>query len=349
MFYESVSDFFYDPKSKLYYGNKQAAYYRYNSELKVFETVEGCSQASSHDPEPVLNGTGTSGTAGETAVAKKSISINIKTKSLKKGDKANNKEKLATLGDDEPMRKQHAMDMEKWSSRSREGKVSSEPSTPLQAPGSASRGGAVATATKAAEVTGVSAADVPRTAKGEPICLLCRRKFPTVEKLRYHVEVSQLHKDNLGKQQEQQLKEVPGEQPIAQTQDDKPAEYVDRAQQRRNLYGSDAGANLTAVTASVAPHTIPQILTDVASNSSVALSLHHPSVPPPCPHDPLGASSVGHKMLQKLGWTGGALSGRADRSEADELRQAQLQANLRREWDRSATAGQGSHRSAFNP
>ncbi|KAL7563570.1 hypothetical protein ACA910_006461 [Epithemia clementina (nom. ined.)] len=40
---------------------------------------------------------------------------------------------------------------------------------------------------------------IPRTKEGKPICCLCQRFFETVEKLRYHEQVSALHKENLKK------------------------------------------------------------------------------------------------------------------------------------------------------
>jgi hypothetical protein len=173
-----------------------------------------------------------------------------------------------------------------------------------------------------------------------------------VEKLRHHVEVSQLHKDNLAKQQQEQAPtQESGEQQSAAPAD-KPTDYFDRAQQRRNLYGPETGA----IVSMPAPlDSVPRTLSDAEANPPAPLSTNvsDPSSPSRH-HDPLGASSVGHKMLQKLGWTGGGAlvssGGRAaDGSEAQESRQAQLHAGLRREWDRSASApgGRGNPRPAF--
>ena len=38
---------------------------------------------------------------------------------------------------------------------------------------------------------------VKTTVKGEPICVLCKRKFPNLAKLRLHEQGSELHKTNL--------------------------------------------------------------------------------------------------------------------------------------------------------
>lgn len=64
--------------------------------------------------------------------------------------------------------------------------------------------------------------DVATTSKGEPVCTLCRRKFKSMEQLRYHERASQLHKDNLAKEEA--------------------SSYVDRAAQRRTLHGDDVAA-----------------------------------------------------------------------------------------------------------
>jgi hypothetical protein len=39
------------------------------------------------------------------------------------------------------------------------------------------------------------AGDVRMTASGEPICVVCRRKFPNIEKLRLHEQATVLHQN----------------------------------------------------------------------------------------------------------------------------------------------------------
>jgi OCRE domain len=357
MFYESESDFFYDPKSKLYYGNKQGLYFHYKPESKSFEPVsEISSQGSAADPEPILASSTSGGAGGKSE--KKSISITIKTKVLKKNDNPDpSTAKISPAeGVEEPVRKKHAMDIEKWTARTQELKANDR-AAPV------ARNSTASTTTTATQPTAAAAAAavvrsvpsddaVPRTPKGEPICMLCRRKFPTLEKLKYHEDVSQLHKDNLAKQASK-IKSVDGP-PTARLDSHAPApqnvapptlsepvastEYVDRAQQRRNLFGPELG---TLPVAASAP--VPPPLTDAAgahapaarSAAPEAAMLLHPSAD----HDPLGASSVGRQLLQKLGWTGGAAllpGSKGSRSEAEQRRQEQMHANLQREWDRSS-------------
>ena len=74
--------------------------------------------------------------------------------------------------------KKHAKDMTKWSERGKEMRDDDVDATKTQQQ--------PATATKA-------------TASGQPICVLCRRKFANVDKLRQHEKLSTLHKENLAK------------------------------------------------------------------------------------------------------------------------------------------------------
>lgn len=101
---------------------------------------------------------------------------------------------------------------------------------------------------------------VRRTAKGEPICDLCKRKFATMEKLEYHERVSQLHKDNLLKKK--QSVEAAAKEKM---------KYVDRAEQRRNLHGDD-----------------------------VVPDRELPPVEPTKTDPSLGESNIGHQMLTKM-------------------------------------------------
>jgi hypothetical protein len=143
---------------------------------------------------------------------------------------------------------------------------------------------------------------ISRTAKGEPICTLCQRKFPTVDKLFYHEKVSELHKANLAKQvvtEEQNVAVVQKAPPVATT---KPAAYVDRAQHRRILHGPE-----TPVTAAPTPPSTAAAV--VVKNTTVD------------PKDTLNESNIGNKLLQKLGWQQGKALGRGRSTAAAEVQQ----------------------------
>ncbi|GAX13680.1 RNA-binding protein 5/10 [Fistulifera solaris] len=269
MFYEGISDFFYDPKSKLYYGNKKGMYYKYNSDMTPpFEPVqavqsETAGKSSSMDPVPILDPSRPeNGIEG----SKKSIVIKLKTKSLK-----STKSKSQAPSTEAPdttvaitqlrVHKQHELDIDKWSDRQVEKRIEDR--------------------------------QFQRTAKGEPMCPLCRRKFPSVEKLLQHEKVSQLHKDNLAK--------------AAQAKKEVPSQYVDRAEQRRSMYGPDVPA-------------LPnrELSTETAANSNEKTPIV----------DSLdNESNIGNQLLRKMGWKeGGAVGGRSEGLSAA--------AGLVKDWER---------------
>jgi RNA-binding protein 5/10 len=275
MFYEAISDFFYDPKSKLYYGNKQGAYFHYNSISKVFEEVQKVDGAE-ETTDALILGTQNSSSATQQQGKKMAISINLKTKALPSSSNPSKKGKKVTVTKPNPVTtapvithvpKKHAADMDKWSERQVEKRQDA------QAPDPATTD----TSTK-----------VAATAKGEPICLLCRRKFPTLEKLQYHEQVSNLHKENLAKQAAAAVDK----------QHNASSSYVDRAQQRRIMHGPETTASL------------------LLANFQSVVSLGSESQSSTCtnalikPEDNLGESNIGNKMLQKLGWKAGIALGR---------------------------------------
>ncbi len=255
MFYEGVSDFFYDPKSKLYYGNKKGIYYKYNIDITPpFQPVqavqsETAGKYSSMDPVAILDPSRPEkGIEG----SKKSIMIKLKTKSLKsiksKSQAPSTEAPDATVTVTQPrVHKQHELDIDKWSDRQVEKRIEDR--------------------------------QFQRTAKGEPMCPLCRRKFPSVEKLLQHEKVSQLHKDNLAK--------------AAQAKNEEPSRYVDRAEQRRGMYGPD----------------VPVLPKRELSTETVAISSETAPVVDSLDNE----SNVGNQLLRKMGWKeGGTVGGRSE-------------------------------------
>jgi len=76
----------------------------------------------------------------------------------------------------------------------------------------------------------------------KPICLLCRRKFPSLEKLKKHEQKSEMHKENLRKQKLGISKPISVAEPKTVQQATKAAEaagYIDRAGERRKTFGQD--------------------------------------------------------------------------------------------------------------
>lgn len=265
MFYEGVSDFFYDPKSKLYYGNKKGTYFKYNSELTPpFEPVQkvdtqSAGNTNTMDRVPILDPSRPEhGVEG----SKKSIMIKLKTKTLKsskpkpQATEASNATLMATTN--ARVHKQHELNIDKWSDRQVEKRIEDR--------------------------------QFQRTAKGEPMCPLCRRKFPSVEKLLHHERVSQLHKDNLAK--------------ATTTRNENP-HYVDRAEQRRSMYGPEV---LLLATKEV--H---------AQDAATTAAIHNET--PPVVEKTDSESNIGNQLLRKMGWKeGSSLGGRIDGpSTASEL------------------------------
>ena len=281
MFYHADCEFFYDPKSRLYYGNKQQCYFRHveNSTRQYVRVDDQGSSAAvmSSEPEAILDPKSRPTSAGSST-----ISIKLKTtKFATKKKTQNTKHTRESLGSastnstcntvvtsaaSTTASKEHTQNIGKWQERRQE--LALAPPT--------------CTAT-------------PATTKvGEPVCLLCKRKFQTIEQLRRHEEISQMHKDNLvrAKNAEQQQAK----------------QYVDRAQNRREMHGS-SGFETVLLPATVMDPT----------NTFASL----PEAPALDTFDPLGAQNVGRKMLQGMGWT-------HDKPEGN----AQAREGISKEWDR---------------
>jgi hypothetical protein len=302
MFYESLSDFFYDPKSKLYFGNRKGAYFRYDSAQhppfvevqKVDDAVTSASQEEYHgtmDPLPI-QGARAGGQLAETLKPK--IAIKLKSKKVKSsaGDTAT----ISVIETSTPAvmpkaHKQKIANIEKWTEKQAELKHESVAKGLVGGSTAASR----------------PAIDVRMTAKGEPICVVCRRKFPSIDKLKLHEQASTLHKQNLEKLKEQEFDGPKRKSPDVASTEAAP-EYQDRAAKRRQLHG---------------PPTSNALGLRLASNTSQ----YHDR---PAKGEALDESHLGHKMLQKLGWKGHENEdGTNERSKS-----AVASDQLRREWDR---------------
>lgn len=141
---------------------------------------------------------------------------------------------------------------------------------------------------------------LPRvTNQGKPICWLCKRKFSSEDKLKLHEEKSQLHKDNLEKEKQKK----PEPENVVET-----GTYVDRAKQRRDLYGPDL----------VVPSTAPPQVSPISEPMEVGTD--RPMENP--------ATNIGHQMMEKMGWKAGGTLGRGGEE------QQQQQAALAKDWDR---------------
>lgn len=277
MFYESIADFFYDPKTKLYYSNKEKIYYTY----RPGEDPPFCALAAA--PTSDQASAITAETLGPKPEEKKKIAISLKTTVLRGESTAKPKAvktlKKAKAAPTQPKRKD-AANMEAWTEL---GKEIRDDSTSTQ--------------------------NVPMTITNKPVCLLCKRKFPSIEKLKKHEELSVLHKENVQKKKkEDEAKKAS-------------VEYRDRALERRLMHGPENAVALLPV--------------DVDASRPPKIDIVHPE-------DNLGDSNIGNQMLQKLGWKSGSSLGRGTSGAEDEM--AKVQSTLVKDWQKiESLAASGQH------
>jgi len=288
MFYDAKSDFFHDPNSKLYYSNKKQAYFRLveGMENPTFEKVAGSSDLQSNAQQ--ANSTITDG--------KKSIKIHIRSKSLSKSrarSQSRAKETPSNAQQLDKKKREQLVNAEKWNQLSLKSSLihsqsAAAPSILPRTIASSSNSesviqsvfavaqvtsGELPVATASESVANKNHALVATTSGGNPICLVCKRKFGSLEQLRRHEELSDLHKANLAKIAATKV-------PVAQPIEEPPIKYQDRAKRRRMLHAD-------------APTSLPR-----------KPSLHPGTIlPRNVPVDPevaLGNQNVGNQLFQKM-------------------------------------------------
>lgn len=305
MFYESRSDFFYDPKSRLYYGNKKGAYFRHDDAtnppfVEVHRVVPavGTTESSTGDSS-AASASKPDGDA--TAAGKAVIAIKIKTKKIKKPKERVYAKVVPIIS---KVQKEQVANIEKWCEK----KAEIHADQPVL-PSSTATPPAVTIVPRPAPAASVHAS-VVTTAKGEPICAICRRKFLTIDKLRLHEKVSSLHKENLAK-----LTASKAKRELV-----KSVEYIDRAKKRRAIHGS-----------SELPMPPPRMpVAPLQANASSAQEA-------PAVADNLGSNNIGNQLLQKLGWKSGSALGRKAEDASggpDGPTSASKVENLRKDWER---------------
>lgn len=342
MFYHPPSDFFYDPKTKLYYSNKKAQYFHFvggeDANAIPFlpvqagengaATVEGASESSNPDSLDKKCAVPNTEQKPKIAISLKTKVTNPPVKSLNEvaafeksklheQKKAVRKDSTHLTAETSPpvipqSHKKHEEDMEKWSGRVKELHKEDE----------------------SANANGSSTSrKIKRTASGQPICLLCRRKFASVEKLEQHEKLSALHKANLAK------KTAAGAEKSSKKKETE-ALYKDRAKERRLMHG-DLAPSHSSGPSSRAEAILAQADCSRASSTSTMKTAEIVR-----PEDTLGDTNVGNKLLQKLGWKSGDTLGRKqdDDNDAQPKGGKDAASSLKSDWQRIESLAQSGGR-----
>jgi hypothetical protein len=173
MFYEPVSDFFYDAKTKLYYSTKKSAYFRYDESLVPAFQEAKCTPVDAESSHAAPE-------------HKNKIELKIKPKKAK-SSKPVAEARLPKMVLNQAQKKQLAL-IDQWAEKAKLTMATSDSTI------STKRSALVGAASTAQDP-----GEVQKTPQGEPLCLLCLRKFTSVEKLRLHETGSVLHKLNAAK------------------------------------------------------------------------------------------------------------------------------------------------------
>lgn len=195
------------------------------------------------------------------------------------------------------VQKKHRVDMEKWSQRGKETHNSTD---------AAQKDGSNAICTIADDTSNSTSTEVKRTAQGKPICVLCKRKFGDVKKLRQHEKLSPLHKRNLLMVQQKKANRIESHPSSkVDANDTLSVEYRDRAKERRSMYGPESASGT-----SPGPLNSESVVPTVEMGPSLTNARVVTDVETITPSQCLGETNIGNQLLQKLGWTKGSSLGR---------------------------------------
>jgi len=269
MFYEPNSDFFFDCNTKLYYSNKRKAYYSLlEGETgavfqKLSSTISTTNQSISPPSSSSILPAADPQEPAVVDTKKKGIAIHIRSKSLsrpRERSKSHGRRSMSRLQADidvprDPRQKEQIQNVEKWNNQlslkstieaSRE--VALSVASILPHPNTTSAmtnyanlqsvlGIAKATCSDLSIENPVSTSgaspSIITTRTGQPICVLCKRKFASLDQLRRHEEESELHKTNVAKRKAEELSSL---LPIQPPTTIPTVQYEDRAKKRRHLH-----------------------------------------------------------------------------------------------------------------
>ena len=286
-FYEAESNFYYDPKSRYYYSIEKAAYFQYCPEQEPPFRQVPSQQHGEIDTSTAVEAS----TGAAAAGSKMKIAISLKTKTPMGVTSSSGGSGGGTVSVNSSM-DTGAMNPAKQTS-------------PTE-----SRGIKQSKAAYDADI--VKWNHAPKTTTtGQPVCLLCRRKFPNIEALQKHEQSSALHEQNLAKKD----KDAAETSKSTWRRPDNPSvEYRDRAKDRRSMYGAMYGADVSGAVPSVAsPECSPSAIISSASadfGPNLERARAVAATATVRPSDAFGDSNIGSQMLQKIGWKKGSSLGR---------------------------------------
>lgn len=290
-FFQEWTDFFHCPKSKLYFHQEGGRYYSFDKGEDLYVDVDNNygmakMQMKTDKKEKLdrgddlvvqaLQGAKKTNVVG----VKNKISITIKQQGDKKKSSKKAIAKKATTEEGRPKglirgtenqqsqhQKAHQDDIEKWSQRAKGSEMS------------------VSFANNSPNVVLLpEKGRIRKTKSGKPVCMLCKRKFGSLEKLEKHISSSELHKFNLTK--------------VNPSGNDPNRSYLDRALNRRVLYEEHNAPTVPLMDANEVKDMMAPSL-EHAREVEISEAIR--------PEDNLGTANIGNKMLQKLGWKGGSL------------------------------------------
>jgi RNA-binding protein 5/10 len=323
-YYDSVTQYYYDAKTQYYYNSQTKQYVYWEPEHRTYlpaPAESGKTGSEAGDKKPKEDKKDKVKTAKRIA---KDMEKWAKTLNQKK-DAAKQSSSTYSVPPQQPpdvqIQKQNTEDLAFNMVLSKKEETSGSGLASLTGYGSADE--------PEEEVAAMNAVDEQQiTDWSQLACLLCKRAFPSKEKLIKHNQVSDLHKNNMEAWHREHKPQSGREHRPQSGASNLGGGYRDRAQERRQKYGiDDEGPR---------PNRLKEKylqaveVAELSSNNSSSSSSNKGRP------KPLDESNLGSKMLQKMGWKEGLGLGKANQG-----RTSIIEAEAR-----NSQAGLGSKNSA---
>jgi len=234
-YYDSASGLYYDPKTKYYYNPTDQQYYFWDAVANKYQSLTDQATPSEETPASVPSAKAAVEEAGKASTPKASKAMNAKKiqKDMERWAKAKNRQQAKAAPNRLEEEEEETSNVPVGNNialKIAQGYAGAVSQPTPQAPPQTSVFPITAISTAPAALT-----DDQISRKYEDLtamaCLLCKRKFPSLDNLRRHQELSDLHQKGLAEEKEKNAG-APG--PPAGSG------YKDRAQERREKFGSEA-------------------------------------------------------------------------------------------------------------